>query len=78
MARGLDFNYYESGDEYRPLNYEDMVDVLGKMATRENDWGVDPDSGGELAELPRPFYPPDIGSVALQPPGAEPVLGLAR
>jgi hypothetical protein len=76
MARGLGFDYYEPGGERRPLNYEGMVDMLGKMATRENDWGAD--SGGELAELPQPFYPPDIGSVALQPPGTEPMLELAR
>ncbi|HVV25775.1 MAG TPA: hypothetical protein VHC21_01975 [Candidatus Saccharimonadales bacterium] len=74
MAREQRFDLYNSGGEHRPLRYEDMVDLLGKMATRENDWGAD--SGGELAELPRPFHPPDIGSVALRPPTGERILEL--
>lgn len=68
---------YNSGGEYRgQLTYQEMADLLGKMATRENNWGSE--GGGELAQLQPPFLPPDIGSIALRPPSAEPILELVR
>ena len=75
MARAENFfDRYDVGGESKPLTRENLAELIGRMATDESDFG---DLGGEYAELPRPFRPPDIGSVALRPPGSEPVLELS-
>jgi hypothetical protein len=67
--------YGNPGGEYHSRSREELEDMLGRMATRGNDWGGD--FGGEFAKLLRPFLPPDyLGGVAVQPSDADPVLEL--
>jgi|GEM_PF-4971742 len=78
MARELGFDHYDAydaGGEYRPLTRDDLAELIGRMAAGEGGFG---DPGGEFVERPRPFRPPDVGGVALRPPGAEPILELTR